>query len=248
MKKFSTLLLFMLIGYSTTYAQSIVFTNNDEVLEDATTFTFNAVIVEDWYTGEKVAKAETNLIDEETGKPIGDQLYIKNQGDSDTKISVTVEKLNTSDLTWCGVDGKCTEMKNDILTKSADLGANASTVVQLDAAFIYGESATYKTKITVKVGLEVVRTIFVNFLYNAAGISSTESNHSIKVANGEFIYSFDNNANYQLDIYNVTGLLVKSEILNQSGNVSLSNLSKGIYIYEVKENGKPIASHKCVIE
>lgn len=247
MKKFSTLLLFMLIGYSTTYAQSIVFTNNDEVLEDATTVVFQAVEYEDW-TGDMGVKAETNLKDEETLEPIGDQLYIKNQGDSDTKISVTVEKLNTAKLTWCGVDDQCTEMKNDILTKSTDLKANASTVVQLDAAFTYGESATYKTKITVKVGLEVVRTIFVNFLYNAAGISSTESNHSIKVANGEFIYSFDNNANYQLDIYNVTGLLVKSEILNQSGNVSLSNLSKGIYIYEVKENGKPIASHKCVVE
>ena len=63
MKKFSTLLLFMLIGYSTTYAQSIVFTNNDEVLEDATTVVFQAVEYEDW-TGDMGVKAETNLKDE----------------------------------------------------------------------------------------------------------------------------------------------------------------------------------------
>ena len=54
-------------------------------------------------------------------------------------------------------------------------------------------------------------------------------------------------ANRQLNIYNVTGSLVKSVSLETEGTVAINSLNKGVYIYEVKENGKRIAAHKCVI-
>ena len=92
-----------------------------------------------------------------------------------------------------------------------------------------------------------ISTITVNFNNDPTSINSLDANTNVYFSGNEFSYHFNDVANRQLNIYNVTGSLVKSVSLETEGTVAINNLNKGVYIYEVKENGKRIAAHKCVI-
>ena len=70
---------------------------------------------------------------------------------------------------------------------------------------------------------------------------------SVFVAGNQVVYSFDAPAARQLNVYSVTGALVKQEALESAGMVSLQALGKGIYLYEVVENGERVAARKCVV-
>ena len=95
---------------------------------------------------------------------------------------------------------------------------------------------------------DVTKTITVEIDYDpTVSIDDVNAEKSVFVAGNQVVYSFDAPAARQLNVYSVTGALVKQEVLESAGTVSLNALGKGIYLYEVVENGERVAARKCVV-
>ncbi len=95
---------------------------------------------------------------------------------------------------------------------------------------------------------DVTKTVTAEINYDASvSIDDVNAEKSVFVAGNQVVYSFDVPAARQLNVYSVTGALVKQEVLETAGTVSLNALGKGIYLYEVVENGERVAAHKCVV-
>ena len=95
---------------------------------------------------------------------------------------------------------------------------------------------------------DVTKTVTAEINYDpTVSIADVDATKSVFVANNQVVYSFDAPAARQLNVYSVTGALVKQEVLETAGTVSLNALGKGIYLYEVVENGERVAARKCVV-
>ena len=69
----------------------------------------------------------------------------------------------------------------------------------------------------------------------------------ISIANKTLSYNFNDNTDRTLNLYGVSGKLIKSATLAQQGSLTLNDLHHGVYIYEMLTNGKRTAAHKFVI-
>lgn len=247
MRKF-TLLAAMLLSCSISFAQSVEFIRNDEVVPDGTTIT--------------VTELDGSIMDP--------AVHIRNSSAETVNMVLKVSTVSSTEYgncSYCGLDGSCVTVPvGASLAKGMALGAGRVENPLIDWMFGYKDekkaNATIKYELKVGatfkynedriIGIEdegtLVSTITVNFKYDATSINSVNANSNLTLIGNELSYRFDNVANRQLNIYNVTGSKVKSEMLETEGTVVIDKLNKGIYIYEVVENGKRIAAHKCIIK
>lgn len=249
MKKLTTLFAFMLSAMFVS-AQDVVFTNNDVVLEDETTVNIDA-FVDDEY---QEVKAMTDGLDFFNNK-LPNQIKLKNQSSSKLPIRATATILsreNEASAGWCigiGEIGQCVPFLEDYITKEGSLNSGEEAPLELDAYFNYGTPGYVNFKVVVMSGIQTLRTLYVNLNYmKGSGVHSTQNDAELSMNGNNIIYKLAEAGQHTIDVYNVTGSLVKSVEVGQEGTLSLEGLSKGIYIYTAKTNGKQVAVQKCIIK
>ncbi len=185
------------------------------------------------------------------------ELLVQNAGTEDQEATLTISVLDGSDIAFCGFgNGKETTClmvsKEEPQTRKRTMKAgetNDPEVHTLAPLKMNDSSVKFYSKVEYKLTYgSTTKTVIVDFNYgDAASMSTVYGESNVYVADNALQYSFGNAANRSLNIYSITGALVKSEVLENAGTVSLNNLNKGVYLYEIMQNGKRIAAHKCVI-
>ena len=130
------------------------------------------------------------------------------------------------------------------------MAADAKDAQLADIMFEVGKYAEATASISISTGIGLDRyTVYIHAVYGPeSGINEVSGNAKLGFANNQLTYNFPKVANYSVNVYSVSGALVKSENLSQSGSLSLDGMQRGLYIAEVKANGKKIATHKCLVE
>ena len=238
MKKIFTLLFSALVALTST--AQIEITKDGKVVKDGDTIEFFA---EEFDFGEGIPV----MVDCAPNEPM-----VENKGAA-TPITITVEKADpTKDqLTWCmAMTGTCAPIDGPSKTISGNFDAGHKEGLALHAGeFTQGEYKTYTAYVTVKANGQTQK-FTIKFIYDkehATGIESTQADR-VSVANKQLTYNFSSNADRQLNVYGVSGRLVKSEVLSQNGVVALNDLHRGVYIYEITADGKRTSAHKFVIK
>lgn len=232
MRKF-TLLAALLFSCGFTFAQNLVFMHEGKVIPNGEEFTTSN------YDAGKFA--------------INPEIVVTNQDNENVTASLKVILMGDPIGGFIGYCGFGTELCAPVnvgapVSRTTTIGAGQSVNpdVELQGP---AEDVNAKVILELSVGDKLISTITINFVRGiyATSINSVNANSNLTLIGNELSYRFDNVANRQLNIYNVTGSKVKSEMLETEGTVVIDKLNKGIYIYEVVENGKRIAAHKCVI-
>mgnify|MGYP000006175946 CR=1 FL=1 len=247
MRKF-TLLAAVLLSCGVSFAQTVEFVRNGEVLADGATI--------------KVSEMD--------GPEMSPEVLVRNSSGEEVVTVLKITTVKNGEVGFCGYCGFGTELcvtvgEGQSVARGVILPAGETIDPAIHWQGIRGENPIVDAivKYELKTGgvLEpnkmgtmdivdegnTISTITVNLNNDPTSINSLEANANVYFSGNEFSYHFNDVANRQLNIYNVTGSLVKSVSLETEGTVAINNLNKGVYIYEVKENGKRIAAHKCVI-
>lgn len=186
------------------------------------------------------------------------ELFVQNPGSDDVKAELTISVLEGEGIAYChfmdGMMGTCMVVNKDkplARTRTMKAGETHDPEVHNLVPFKLDDEK-FKFNSTVEFKLVyggTTKKVTVKYNYNPGGssISSVYGENNVYVADNALQYAFDKAANRSLNIYSITGSLVKSEVLDNAGSVALDNLNKGVYLYEIMENGKRIAAHKCVI-
>jgi hypothetical protein len=99
------------------------------------------------------------------------------------------------------------------------------------------ESYTRELKLTITQKEEVFTcTLVIGVDPEKASIGNLVPNKPVVFANNAINYSLD--AEGVLEVYSVTGAIAMNKNIESKGNVSLSGLSNGLYIYKIKSGGK----------
>ena len=233
MKKIFTLV-FCALAAITASAQ-IEIVKDGKVVKDGETIEFHATALElaPGFTIIECAPNEPALV---------------NKGASAANVTVRVEKENEKDaFSWC-ILGSCKPMTGASMSQSFSLQPGAKENLQLHAeGFNFGEYKTNVAHVSVTSNGQTQK-ITIKYIYSeTAGIENARVDQ-ISIANNQLYYNFANNAVHQLNIYGVSGRMVKSENLSQNGSIALNELHRGVYIYEITTNGKRTAAHKFVLK
>lgn len=213
----------------------IEFVHNDEIVENGAT-----VVITELH-----ALSETYF-------QVKSDVMLKNIGEEETDytLTITLQENNTSEEFSCCGFGTCVSLNLGIpLKNTGTLYSNELKDPQVDVQGFWDPAnaaqAVFLYELTYG---DVTKTITVEIDYDpTVSIDDVNAEKSVFVADNEVVYSFDAPAARQLNVYSVTGALVKQEVLETAGTVSLNALGKGIYLYEVVENGERVSAHKCVV-
>ncbi len=95
---------------------------------------------------------------------------------------------------------------------------------------------------------------YVNVTFDLAksAVDKTQMSSEVKVfQRGENLvcnYNFDTEANRNIVVSNIVGATVANVALNSNcGEVAINNLTKGVYVYTLVENGRNVQSRKIVV-
>lgn len=253
MKKLTTLFAFMLSAMFVS-AQDVVITNNGIILEDKAVVEVEAYEIIDEEPEWNSAAAFTYGVDP-NGNILPNQLYLKNQTSIDQPVNLTITVLSKENVTGLGVCtlNSCMGIPTTVFTKQGTISGSGESpennMLNLDAHFTFGTPGYVKFQVDLQVGL-TQRTLFVNMNYTpgGSGVHSTLNDAELSMNGNNIIYKLAEAGQHTIDVYNVTGSLVKSVEVGQEGTLSLEGLSKGIYIYTAKTNGKQVAVQKCIIK
>lgn len=160
---------------------------------------------------------------------------------------------------WCGVSGSCMTMTKTSETRTGttsgrEIGGVYSPSIfdsmQFHLYFTHGVPCNVTAKVDVTCDGDPVLTFYEIFNYDGTtDIASVNSNNEgINFDGANANYQFATTVSRMLHIYSLDGRLVRSEALNSPcGTVNLSNLIRGVYVYQLTENGKQIKSGKTII-
>ena len=251
MKKFLSLLLFIMVAFSAS-AQVVVTCFGKEVNE-GDVLTFYTSYDSDW--------SEYSCGDH-------NEPYIKlAEGATNKKVSVTVEisqnAVNINLLTWCGLDFSCFNFGHvnaKSCTKTAELNALGSSMQLHSLQISEGKYFDETAKVTVQCGLQTI-TFFERFVYSeetldkefehvTTGIDQTLADKGSIVFNGNALtYNFTGSAARKVQLFGIDGKLLKNVTVNGTdGSLNLSGMPKGVYVFSVKEAGKQLQSGKIVLK
>lgn len=196
---------------------------------------------------------ETNMGDDDNPYytvEFGKDLFVSNKGTHPAEVTLTVTKTNADDdFSWC-IGGSCKPFLDMSLTQTIKMEGNTKEDLQLHPESFnweIGKEKSVVAKLEVSANGKTLN-FSIHFIYKPlpTGIEAQQKDQ-ISVANKQLSYNFSNSAARSLNIYGVSGRLVKSAKLAQNGTVGLNDLQHGVYIYEVLANGKRTATHKFVI-
>ena len=173
--------------------------------------------------------------------------------DTEGQVVITAEYVSGPTISVCpnvcaNLDGDNTKYTFDPL----EVSANSKTDMTIHAALSSAtEIATAVVKVSVMYVDQPETTISVTLKMtndpSEAGVSAVKASHSINVANGTLNYAFANAAQRTINLYAMSGQMVKSiSTAKASGAVELAGLRNGIYLYRVVENGKTLCGKLIV--
>ena len=173
--------------------------------------------------------------------------------DTEGQVVITAEYVSGPTISVC--PNSCIPLNGDKTKWTFDpLGVSANGKVDM-AIHAELSSATEIATAVVKVSAMYVdqpeTTISVTLKMtndpSEAGVSAVKASHSINVANGTLNYAFANAAQRTINLYAMSGQMVKSiSTAKASGAVELAGLRTGIYLYRVVENGKTLCGKLIV--
>lgn len=249
MKKFLSLLLFIMVAFSAS-AQVVITCNGTEVKE-GDCLTFYTSVDPDW--GDLTCGHHT-------------EPYINPTEDASVKkVTVTLEvsaaAAASQMFSWCGIDNQCVPAKQQSTTKSTEFtGMNAlGTSMQLHVYPVEGKYFDETVKVTVQCGMQTV-IFYERYVYSeetlgkdmehTTGIDQTLADKGSVVFNGNTLtYNFTGSAARKVQLYGIDGKLLKNVTVNGTdGSLNLSGMPKGVYVFSVKEAGKQLQSGKIVLK
>lgn len=173
--------------------------------------------------------------------------------DTEGQVVITAEYVSGPMISVCpnvcaNLDGDNTKYTFDPLEVSANGKADMTIHAALSSAT---EIATAVVKVSAMYVDQPETTISVTLKMtndpSEAGVSAVKASHSINVANGTLNYAFANAAQRTINLYAMSGQMVKSiSTAKASGAVELAGLRTGIYLYRVVENGKTLCGKLIV--
>ena len=173
--------------------------------------------------------------------------------DTEGQVVITAEYVSGPMISVCpnvcaNLDGDNTKYTFDPLEVSANGKADMTIHAALSSAT---EIATAVVKVSAMYVDQPETTISVTLKMtndpSEAGVSAVKASHSINVANGTLNYTFANAAQRTINLYAMSGQMVKSiSTAKASGAVELAGLRTGIYLYRVVENGKTLCGKLIV--
>lgn len=173
--------------------------------------------------------------------------------DTEGQVVITAEYVSGPTISVCpnvcaNLDGDNTKYTFDPLEVSANGKADMTIHAELSSAT---EIATAVVKVSAMYVDQPETTISVTLKMtndpSEAGVSAVKASHSINVANGTLNYAFANAAQRTINLYAMSGQMVKSiSTAKASGAVELACLRTGIYLYRVVENGKTLCGKLIV--
>ena len=173
--------------------------------------------------------------------------------DTEGQVVITAEYVSGPMISVCpnvcaNLDGDNTKYTFDPLEVSANGKADMTIHAELSSAT---EIATAVVKVSAMYVNQPETTISVTLKMtndpSEAGVSAVKASHSINVANGTLNYAFANAAQRTINLYAMSGQMVKSiSTAKASGAVELAGLRTGIYLYRVVENGKTLCGKLIV--
>ena len=173
--------------------------------------------------------------------------------DTEGQVVITAEYVSGPTISVCpnvcaNLDGDNTKYTFDPLEVSANGKADMTIHAELSSAT---EIATAVVKVSAMYVDQPETTISVTLKMtndpSEAGVSAVMASHSINVANGTLNYAFANAAQRTINLYAMSGQMVKSiSTAKASGAVELAGLRNGIYLYRVVENGKTLCGKLIV--
>ena len=173
--------------------------------------------------------------------------------DTEGQVVITAEYVSGPTISVCpnvcaNLDGDNTKYTFDPLEVSANGKADMTIHAALSSAT---EIATAVVKVSAMYVDQPETTISVTLKMtndpSEAGVSAVKASHSINVANGTLNYAFANAAQRTINLYAMSGQMVKSiSTAKASGAVELAGLRNGIYLYRVVENGKTLCGKLIV--
>ena len=173
--------------------------------------------------------------------------------DTEGQVVITAEYVSGPMISVCSnvcanLDGDNTKYTFDPLEVSANGKADMTIHAALSSAT---EIATAVVKVSAMYVDQPETTISVTLKMtndpSEAGVSAVMASHSINVANGTLNYAFANAAQRTINLYAMSGQMVKSiSTAKASGAVELAGLRTGIYLYRVVENGKTLCGKLIV--
>ena len=173
--------------------------------------------------------------------------------DTEGQVVITAEYVSGPMISVCpnvcaNLDGDNTKYTFDPLEVSANGKADMTIHAALSSAT---EIATAVVKVSAMYVDQPETTISVTLKMtndpSEAGVSAVMASHSINVANGTLNYAFANAAQRTINLYAMSGQMVKSiSTAKASGAVELAGLRTGIYLYRVVENGKTLCGKLIV--
>jgi len=241
MKKITLLLTLLFLGCGTClFAQSLVFVQNGEVLENGST-----IVV-------------TEIIEPDALPTMNAHIYVKNQTSADVHnatmtISLVEESTSQGFIGYCGWGtNSCVPVNYGTpLSRTTTVQAGEVVDPHVDTQMIDPENVSFKVEYKLTYGLGITQTIYVVFTSDNTSIPSLSKTTPIVVVNnvnGTTInYNFESTANRQLSIHTIVGRkIAEINLTDNSGNVQLPNLTKGIYLYSVTENKQSVQSGKFI--
>lgn len=222
MKKIFTLLCSAV--FALTASAQVEFVVDDKVVEDGATITLHPSMIE-LAPGFEIV--EGNTIHEP---------YIKNTSSSKAQLTVKVVRSDMSHkLTWCGITTSCSPMSGMSESRSAVVEADSIVSLGLHPMFTDGVYATYSAKVTASLG-GASRTININYVYSEnMGVEGTLADaDAVRVAGKTLNFRFATPGVRTVAVYSTDGRKVAESRVGDAGNLNLSHLQNGVYLYQVQ--------------
>lgn len=236
MKKLFTLML-LFAGTLCASAQ-VEFVKDGKVIADGETVEFLAESIE--------LAPGLVIVECEPSEPV-----LRYTGTGSAEVRVTVTKMNPEKdrLTWCGITESCMPITSESEQRSCTMMPGSTKDLALHANFEGGEYTSYTAKVSARAGLSASNTIYVKFVYaDPTGISAAPSAGKIRFDGTGLNYAFNVSGTHVLNVYSPSGRLLRSEKLGQNGTYSFDGLQQGVYLYEVRTDGRRVAASKVILK
>ena len=244
MKKFTLLLVIALcFGFhlSAQDTESLVFIRNGEIIPSGSTVYVKDVENPDFLP---------------TMHP---RISVKNQTEAVVNASLTITLLEDTDsdgsVGYCGWGTTtCAPiMYGNPITRTTTIAANTEADPDLEIVFVNPESISFKIEYKLAYNGQTQTLTIVFTSDPTASIPSISDKNDILIlnegSNTSLKYNFAHSANRSVCLYNAVGTkITEFNLTNDSGQVLLPSLSKGIYIYAIKESNRFIKSGKFIAQ
>lgn len=211
------------------------------------------------YDGKDIPDNATVVIKDNVGVSMV-YLPIRNTDASDVSVKVSILETEGDVIPNMCIDGSCLP-PNQTTTPPLSIPANG-TYEKFDIQHIATGSNVLSatTSLSLVRGLATVRTLKVEYHYDPKGENSvtvvdagsveglTADSYGVRLS-GNTLYVNNVKAGQRVNVYAITGQAVASYVVAADGNAQFTtDLSKGLYIVSVAENGAAKFAGKVIAE